>query len=131
MMKLSSSIQTLVDIAEDPGGESSTPQQFSIGDEEDSPTASPSKAAGQQVNATEFHQVSLAEPRRDNITSTPQPSPHPAGKLSRQSSLSSLFSDVSFFPSDSYHPYQFQVKYKHFYTVCCLANENEIFCSRI
>lgn len=94
--------QTLVDIAEDSG--EAGHNQFSIADG-DSRSTSP--------NATKdelFQAVNLNEPKRDVITSTPQPSNH--GRLSRQSSLSSVFSDVSFLVGASestYHPYHFQV----------------------
>jgi hypothetical protein len=94
--------KTLVDIDEEP-----TPQ-FSIG-ESDSRSATPSNNREDQ-----FHAVSLNEPKRENVTSTPEPS---GQRLSRRSSLSSLFNDVSFLPGGdlSYHPYQFQVR-TTFYT---------------
>ena len=87
----------MVDIDEEP-----TPQ-FSIG-ESDSRSATPSHNREDQ-----FHAVSLNEPKRENVTSTPEPS---GQRLSRRSSLSSLFNDVSFLPGAdaSYHPYQFQVR---------------------
>lgn len=95
--------QTLVDIAEDSAETASS--AFSIADGDSRPS-SPAGATKEE----NFQPVNLNEPKREMNTSTPQPSSH-FGRLSRQSSLSSVFSDVSFLPgtSDStYHPYQFQ-----------------------
>lgn len=94
----------MVDIDEEPA----TPQ-FSIG-ESDSRSATPSNHREDQ-----FHAVNLNEPKRENVTSTPEPS---GQRLSRRSSLSSLFNDVSFLPggdSSAYHPYQFQVRTSFIY----------------
>jgi len=103
--------QTLVDIAEDSAETSASPRkQFSIG-ESDSRPITPVNRDEQQ-----FQAVNLNESKRENVTSTPQPSSSSGyqggGKLSRQSSLSSVFSDISsFLPGgeSSFHPYQFQV----------------------
>lgn len=96
------SSQTLVDIAED---EQPT-QQFSISEVDSRPTT-PGNGSDNQ-----FLPINLNEPKQQMITSTPQgPS---QGKLSRQSSLTSVFSDVSNLPGamdSTYHPYQFQVRH--------------------
>ncbi|KAI9560211.1 hypothetical protein GHT06_014225 [Daphnia sinensis] len=95
--------KTLVDIAED--SSETTPSAFSIADGDSRPST-PACATKEE----NFQPVNLNEPKREMNTSTPQPSGH-IGRLSRQSSLSSVFSDVSFLPGSSdsaYHPYQFQ-----------------------
>lgn len=95
----------MVDIAEDSAETTATSQQFSIGDSRSTtPTSHPDE---------QFQGVNLNEPiKRENATSTPQPltGNHQQGRLSRQSSLNSIFSDVSFLPGgdSAYHPYQFQ-----------------------
>ncbi|XP_046463480.1 golgin subfamily A member 4-like isoform X2 [Daphnia pulex] len=94
--------QTLVDIAED--GEAGI-NAFSIADVD----SRPSSPSGSNKEGR-FQPVNLNEPKREMTTSTPQSANH-TGRLSRQSSLSSVFSDVSFLPGSSdptYHPYQFQ-----------------------
>lgn len=98
--------KTLVDIAEDSA--EMAPNAFSIADG-DSRSTSPAGGSKEE----NFQPVNLNEPKREMATSTPQPSSH-VGRLSRQSSLNSVFSDVSFLPGSTdstYHPYQFQVQY--------------------
>lgn len=98
-------LKTLVDIAEDPSSESTAGPHFSIGDEEASPSASPTKEAGDYRALSDF-----AEMRRDNAAASTPLAPASGGRLSRQGSLGSLFSDASFQLDSSFHPYQFQVQ---------------------
>lgn len=92
-----------MDIAEDSGETGSS--QFSIGEDDLSPSTSPVKEAVPHNGGLQA--ASVKDLKKET---SPNASVQP-GRLSRQQSNSSLYSDASFLASteSSYHPYHFQV----------------------